>query len=376
MNLTINRVDLVTTLKAMHSILQRNPKMPILSHLCMNVSLKGLTLAATDLELGLARTLEHSSVIEEELLIPVEPVLEFVRELKTDTVQWTTDNHFTLTISADKAKVKVKGLPSNEFPAIPPLPTPWIYSLPTTDLDRILTETLPVIGEEDTRYIMNSIRLQISGNAAPVFEGVGTDGHRLVVTQRETGTWLSTDHNERAILVPKKTGKTIRTLVSITDAEQIAISLSKSLVAFKIGPYQLTSRLMEGNFPSYLPALDNMPITRFTIAKAALEDPLRRVSVINGREGKLITLIVGTNYLTLKASNTDMGEAIETIDIPTEGTDSPFITGFNTEYLLDALETMPGQQCRIQMNDPLSPCLLTTPECPGYKHIVMPLKTP
>ena len=58
MKIELDRTTLTKTLKLMHSVLDRNPKMAVLKYLLVTATPTGLTLAATDLELGLQRTLD------------------------------------------------------------------------------------------------------------------------------------------------------------------------------------------------------------------------------------------------------------------------------------------------------------------------------
>lgn len=374
MKIELNRDVLTKTLKLMHSVLDRNPKMPVLKHLLVTATPTGLTLAATDLELGLQRTLDVPAGMDDAILAPADPILDFLRELDTETIQWSIDKAQTITITAGKAKAKFKGLDAKDYPALPNLPEPWLCALPAADLDLLLAETLPAVGETDARYILNSIRLQFAGDTEASLEAVGTDGHRLVVTKRSTGTWLTSNHQPRTVLIPKKAGKVLRALLADTEEEQIAFSASSSLAAFRLGPYRITSRLMEGAFPLYDKVIPAKPAKLFTIPKLVFEDPLRRVSVISGRDAKPITVAVHPNQIVLKAVNIDLGEATEAIETQTFSIDEQFVTRFNTNYLLDALETMPGEQCDLHMENPLAPCVLTTPQQPFWKHIVMPVK--
>ena len=374
MKLELNRADLAQTLKLMHSILDRNPKMPLLKYLSIKAVPNEFTIAGTDLELGLQRTFAVAHTSTEELLIPAEPLFEFLRELETETIQFGTDNQHAVTVTGGKAKAKFKGMDAKDYPVLPDVPAPWRLSIPTDPFSHLLSETLTAAGEQDARYILNSIRLHLSGDPDVAVEAVSTDGHRLVVTNRSIGTWLTKDHSAQTLLLPKKTGKILSALMASSEEDQLAIGLSKSLAGFRLGPYVLTSRLMEGNYPQYQAVIPKQPKMRFTLKKAVLEDPLRRVSVIAGRDSKPIVLTVGHNAVTLRAVNVDLGEATETIDTPTVETPEPFVAGFNTDYLLDALTSMPGEHCSLLMDSPTTPCVFTSPEALGYTHIVMPVR--
>jgi DNA polymerase-3 subunit beta len=76
--------------------------------------------------------------------------------------------------------------------------------------------------------------------------------------------------------------------------------------------------------------------------------------------------------LTLFSSNPDFGEALEELPARYEG--EPVNTGFNARYILDVLSVMEGDTISLQMDTPLSPCLIQEPESPGFKCVVMPIK--
>ncbi|MDE3036125.1 MAG: DNA polymerase III subunit beta, partial [Nitrospirota bacterium] len=49
-------------------------------------------------------------------------------------------------------------------------------------------------------------------------------------------------------------------------------------------------------------------------------------------------------------------------------------TGFNARYLLDVLGVMDGDAVAMQMDNPLSPCLIREPGNAGFTCVVMPIK--
>lgn len=366
------RTTLLQTLKLMHSILDRKNASAPLTMIHVTTSHTGVRLAATDLELGLQRTLPIPLMEERAFLIPDAPIYEFIKELTSDTIRWSIDDDHHITITSGKAKAKFNGMKAEDYPALPPLPDPFIFSLPAKDLSQLLTETLPAVGEADGRYILNAIKLTISNAPSPTLQIVGTDGHRLVITQQNTGTWLTRHHDTRHLLIPKKAGKVLQTLIPDKEPPLIAIGANQSLAGFQIGDYLLTSRLLDGSYPAYDRIIPTLTTARLTVSKTVLEDSIRRVSVIGGKDTKPMELSIADNHLTLHAHNVDVGEATETLETPTSA--QPFKAGFNAQYLLDALETMPGEHCQLYMESPQTPCVLTTPDrTTQFKHIIMPL---
>jgi DNA polymerase-3 subunit beta len=76
--------------------------------------------------------------------------------------------------------------------------------------------------------------------------------------------------------------------------------------------------------------------------------------------------------MTLFSSNPDFGEATEELAARYEG--EALNTGFNARYLLDVLGVMDGETISLQMDNPLSPCLIQESDSPGFKCVVMPIK--
>ena len=80
----------------------------------------------------------------------------------------------------------------------------------------------------------------------------------------------------------------------------------------------------------------------------------------------------GAAEIILFSSSPDYGEATEELPARYEG--EALHTGFNARYLLDVCSVMDGETISLQMETPLSPCLIQEPESPGFKCVVMPIK--
>jgi DNA polymerase-3 subunit beta len=48
--------------------------------------------------------------------------------------------------------------------------------------------------------------------------------------------------------------------------------------------------------------------------------------------------------------------------------------GFNSRYLMDVLTAMDKETIRLELNDPLSPCLIMEEGDENYKCVVMPMR--
>ena len=136
----------------------------------------------------------------------------------------------------------------------------------------------------------------------------------------------------------------------------------------------LTSRLMEGNYPNYQQVIpkEKEQEKRVMVGKQELEGALRRVAVLSRDKTNAVKLTFARGRMTLFSNNPDFGEATEEVSVRYGG--EPLTTGFNARYLLDVLGVMDGETVTLQMDTPLSPCLLREPGNAGFACVVMPIK--
>ena len=150
------------------------------------------------------------------------------------------------------------------------------------------------------------------------------------------------------------------------------IGFTKNLMIFRKSGLLLTSRLMEGNYPNYQQVIPKESGRKIGVNRSGLESALRRVSVLSRDKASAVKVSFISGQLTLYSSNPDFGEATEELAAQYEG--EILNTGFNARYLLDVLGVMDGETISLQMDNPLSPCLIQESDSPGFKCVVMPIK--
>ena len=108
------------------------------------------------------------------------------------------------------------------------------------------------------------------------------------------------------------------------------------------------------------------------MARKDLEGALRRVSLLSKDKSYAVKLTIERDRIYLFSSNPDMGEANEEISGTYQG--EGFSTGFNAKYLLDVLSVLGAESLSLQMETPLSPCLIQEQGNPKFNAVVMPVK--
>jgi len=374
MKVRIGRDELLTGLQRVQGVVEKRNTMPILSNILLEAKQDGAEIVATDLEIGM-RGLYKATVLQPGgVTVSARKLYEIIKELPAGEIELTSgDNNWT-TISAGKSQFKIVGLPSAEYPALPTIDREGLIPLSGTGLLELIRKTLFAAGDNDARYILNGLLVTlIITDKKTALRLVGTDGHRLAVAEQEVGKAGHGSPQEIKAIIPKKAAQEIRRLLEEGggDGEPL-IGFTKNLLIFRKSGLLMTSRLMEGNYPNYQQVIPKDGGKKISVNRAELESALRRVSVLSKDKANAVKVSFAPGSMTLFSSSPDYGEATEELVATYDG--EALNTGFNARYLLDVFSIMDGETISLQMDTPLSPCLIQESESPGFKCVVMPIK--
>lgn len=374
MKVRMGRDELLTGLQRVQGVVEKRNTMPILSNILLEVKQDGAEIIATDLEIGM-RGLYKATVLKPGgVTISARKLFEIIKELPPGDIELTAgDNNWT-TIQAGKSQFKIVGLPSADYPALPAIDREGLTPLSGDGLLELIRKTLFAAGDNDARYILNGLLVTlVTTDKKTTLRLVGTDGHRLAVAEQEVGKAGSKGvPQEIKAIIPKKAAHEMRRLLEEGGDTEPLIGFAKNMMIFRKSGLLLTSRLMEGNYPNYQQVIPKEGGRRITVNRLELESALRRVSVLSKDKASAVKVSFEPGKMTLFSSSPDYGEATEELPARYEG--EAHSSGFNARYLLDVFGVMDGEHVSLQMETPLSPCLIQESESPGFKCVVMPIK--
>lgn len=375
MKLRIARDELLTGLQRVQGVVEKRNTMPILSNILLEAKSDGVDIIATDLELGM-RGLYKAAVKEPgSITLSARKLYEILKELPGGEIDLTVGANNWATIQSGKSQFKIVGLPSTEYPALPAIEREGLTPLSGEGLSNLIRKTLFAVGDNDARYILNGLLITLTvSDKKTTLRLVGTDGHRLAVADQEASQPAGKEGpREIKAIIPKKAALEMRHLLEEGDGEPL-IGFTKNLMIFRKSGLLLTSRLMEGTYPNYQQVIpkDKDPDKRVSVSKPELEGALRRVAVLSRDKTNAVKVTFSSGKITLFSSNPDFGEATE--ELPAQYKGETLTTGFNARYLLDVLGVVDGESVTMQMDAPLSPCLVREPGNTGFTCVVMPVK--
>ena len=375
MKLRIARDELLVGLQRVQGVVEKRNTMPILSNILMETKADGVDILATDLEISM-RALYKATVEEPgSATISARKLYEILKELPDGEVELAVGENNWATLRSGKSQFKIVGLPATDFPAMPSHEREGLTPMSGANLADLIRKTMFAVGDNDARYILNGLLVaMVVGEKKTLVRLVGTDGHRLALAEQDLGpTGSKETPREVKAIIPKKAAFEMRRLLEEGSGEP-QIGFTKNLLIFRKSGLLMTSRLMEGNYPNYQQVLPKeKEKDKVVLAdKAGLESALRRVAVLSRDKTNAVKVTFTPGSMSLFSSHPDFGEATEDVSVRYPG--EALTTGFNARYLMDALNVIDGESVSLQMDAPLSPCLIKEPGNPGFSCVVMPVK--
>ncbi len=370
MKLTIKKEEILTGLQRIQGVVEKKNTMPILSNMLLTAEGNSVEIVATDLEIGLRG--RYAAVVEKpgSVTVSAKKMYEIVRELPAEDVQLRLEDGNWVKIVSGQSQFKLVGLPRDEYPALPDVAEEGMISIDGDVLRDMIRKTLYSVGENDARYVLNGLFLQMS----PAKDGlnirmVGTDGHRLSMIDRVIGA----KHKDESLIIPKKAMMELRRLLE-EDAPkaELRLGFSKNHALFKRDGLVMVSKLIDGNYPNYQQVLPAKSTKRVSVSKDLFMHAVKRVSILSKEKTNAVKVQLDKGRLTLSTNNPEVGEASEELVVAYQG--EGLAIGFNSRYLMDVLTAMDKETIALELNDPLSPCLITEEGNEQYKCVVMPMR--
>lgn len=364
MKFTVLQQDLLPHLQALGRSVGVRSNLPVLDNILLSVEGKKLKIAATNLEIGVIRHINVETEEMGEITIPAKTLIEVISGLGSAKITFSVEGEI-LTLDCNKFKASLNGISASEFPAIP-LSSKNGVNLPK---EVILSsgQILFAAAVDEGRPVLTGILTDVKEDK---IDFVATDGFRLAHCQVK----LSQKTAEFKSLIPRKTYDEVLRIISETDVDNIELSHSQdqNQVVFNLGSTILSSRLIEGQFPSWEKIIPTQIATRAMVDKEELLKALKLAAVFAKNETNVVILALGKSGLKIESSAKQLGSQQNEIEASVEGDDLQI--AFNSKFLLDAISNAPSQQVLIEFSGALSAALIKPVGVEGLQYIMMPVR--
>lgn len=363
MKFSILQQDLIQILTSVSRSVGVRSQLPVLGNILIQASSDKITLSATNLEIGVVKSVKARVSEEGEVTIPAKTLVDVITNLAGEQIEINGNNEI-IEITTPTFSSSLNGISATEFPNIP------LSGKQTASIDpQILAKALPEVtfsaAVDDGRPILTGILTEIKDK---ILQLVATDGYRLA--HKSVGT---KDEANFKALIPRRTFEEVMRLIGEEqcDKVQIAISDDQNQVVFSFGNTQISSRLIEGQFPAWEKIIPTEIKARIIADRGELLKAVKLASVFARGEANIVKMQNLPGKLILTSETKELGSQKKEVSVEGEGEETQI--AFNTKYLIDGLSAFSSSQVIIEFSGSLSAAIFKPVGEEGLEYIVMPV---
>jgi DNA polymerase-3 subunit beta len=264
---------------------------------------------------------------------------------------------------AKKVRFQLKSIASDKFPEFP-VPNTDFFEIPVKDFKEMIQQTIFAVSDDETRYFMNGVFFEKNGDKIIM---VGTDGRRLAFISKEPEGGIQ---DFPGIIIPPKILNII--MKRAGDEGLISLSVTDRSIFIRFGSYNLSSVLIEGQFPNYHRVIPETQTHSFSMNRLEMLDALRRVSLLVEQKSHRIYLGVSSGTLAVYSEESDIGAAKEEIPCKYEGEEVSI--ALNYRYIEEPFKVMGDEEISIHFTEPNRAITIMPVPQRDFFHIIMPMQ--
>ena len=361
---------LLAVLQSVCGIVERRHTLPILANVLIRKTGHAVQLTTSDLEIQIRTTAELGGDAGSfATTVGARKLIDILRTMPADQTVSLEAQQSRLVLKGGKSKFTLQTMQAEDFPLVQEAASFGpAFSVPQKTLKSLLGQVSFAMAVHDIRYYLNGILFVAEGNSLSL---VATDGHRLAYASAT----LDVEVPRQEVILPRKTVIELQRLLSDAGGENqphIEMQFAGNQARLSFGGMEFVTKLVEGKFPDYNRVIPRNHRNSVTLGRAPLLASLQRTAILTSDKFKGVRLNIEPGTLRVASNNAEQEEAVDELDIDYGG-DSIEI-GFNVTYLIDVLANMSQDMVKIDLQDANSSALITIPDDPNFKYVVMPMR--
>ncbi len=360
MEFTVNKTAFSDALSLVATVVPERAARVILQNCMLTGNPDGtLTLAATDLEIGIKLTLEVANMKDPSaVLLPASRLNALVKGTYAEEI--------AVTIQDNKAELKTKmgrfqipGQDVVDYPTIPDFTPEGTVFIHGDDFAEAVQKTVFATAKGDTRYALNGIYISIDEHAA---EFVASDTHRLSLVKKKI---RNPDKVAADGILLTKGMTTLARLAAGNDVVELRLSANEMLA--RTPNATILIRRVEGMFPRYRDVIPPKSEMHFTVSREELQRSLHTIGLMSSDESKSVLFTVEPGAVALSSSS-ENGEGNLRLDAEVAG--EALEVKFNYVFLVDALKHLADEKVTVQYKDADNPARI---DAGDFMYVLMPI---
>lgn len=342
--------------------------LPILSQILLRTEEGRLKLSATNLETGIVTWVGAKVEEEGAISIPARLLSELISSLPAGKVRLEVKNQI-LSVETDSTRAKINGVAAEEFPSLPVPASDPILSLPPDTLAEAVGQVAFAAATDEGRPVLTGLLLRVANSYLTL---VGVDGFRLSERRLKLEPLGGKD---LSLIIPARTlSEVARLAAGQKENLLVYLPVEENQIIFKTSGFEVSSRLLEGDFPDYEKIVPQEFTTKAIFPTGDFGKAVRLSAIFAKDSANSIRLkfMPSEGKLLLSANTVELGENEVELEGQLEG--EAVEVAFNAKYLLDCLSNLKTEKVVFQISGPLSPGVLRLADNPDFLHLIMPVR--
>ncbi|MBP9802725.1 MAG: DNA polymerase III subunit beta [Candidatus Pacebacteria bacterium] len=341
----------------------KNLTLPVLSSILLEATNKSLKLKAMNLSLGIE--IEIPAKISEEGILAISgnslaSVFSNIIQKENIILEGEEGN---LLIKTKKNKIKLKGMPYEDFPTIPVVAGDS-FEIESKKIIEGIKSVYYSASVSDIKPEISSVYVY-SKESDLVF--VSTDSFRLA----EKKIKLKKSIENFNVLIPFKNIAEIMRVIGENN-QNINICFNKNQISFSLDNIYLTSRIIDGIYPDYRQIIPKESKTEVVLLKQDLLNALKISNIFSDKFNQLnLSINTKDKIFEFSSSNNDVGENKTYLDAVLKGEDINL--SFNYKYFLDAFASLSTDSVSIKLDGPQKPMVINSVSDNSFTYLIMPM---
>ena len=382
MKITILKDKFKKGVNIIEKISIKSISLPILNNILISTENSFLNLTATDLEVGIKYWSLAKIKKQGKIAVPSKILSSFINFLPDKPVELELKD-FDLNIESEKYKTIIKGINPDDFPIIPEFPKKEKIKIQSKVFCDGLNRVVDVASSSSIKPEISGVYFLFQKN---ILIMTATDSFRLAEKKIYLDKSLNSNFNKNySLIIPQKTAKEIINIFNEKD-EIITIYFSANQILFETflsetnhPEINLTSKLIEGEFPNYQEIIPKKQTTKIVFPLEEFINQIKLASLFSGKINEIKLKIDPTKKrIDFFSQNPDLGEYQSFITAKIEGASCQ--VSFNYRFLLDGLLNLNSlnqkkSEAVLELNGSEKPGVLRLKNEETYLYLIMPIKS-
>ncbi|MFT7526246.1 MAG: DNA polymerase-3 subunit beta [Arenicella sp.] len=367
MNINIQKEILEKPLSQIIGVVEKKQTLPILGNVFLELVDNRLTLVGSDLETEITTRVNNVGGSDGKTTVSARKLFDICRSLPAESMlSLNMEDDNKMVVKAGKSRFTLQTLNATDYPRLEETIWKHGFSLSQVQLNNLLTKTSFSMAQQDVRYFLNGLLLEIHSDH---ILSVATDGHRLAKTQISVDL---TDMDQVQSIIPRKAVIEIGKFLDAGSENLVSVKLNASHILVESGDFMFISKLIDGRFPDYEKVIPANLDKQIVINRSNLIEILSRAAILSNEKFRGVSLSVDDNILKVASHNPDQEHASDEMSVSYEG--EAIEIGFNVNYLLEALKACNSEDIELGLLDPNTSCTFHAVGEQETVYLIMPMR--